>query len=255
MTIIQLISDTHENFGDFIPNSRADLIIHAGDFFKCGPSPLDSIMDFINVCRKQGKDHLIVLGNHDFYMNTIESDSLYDKLKHEGVNCLRSGVKFQYNDWTFVGGTLWSDVSDRENPIKENAARIMVPLFISDFRAICKKDYSGKIELSDIRESYQEHIEWIEKFRNSEKVFVMTHFQPTRKTVDSRFAGNNLNPYFMNEIDLTGFKHWAWGHCHRTIKNTVIDGCSVYCNAFGYSDRYGNSENPDFDPQYLIELE
>ena len=47
--LLQIISDTHSDLSRFIPNPRADLIVHAGDFTKTDDS-LVQIYKFVAKC-------------------------------------------------------------------------------------------------------------------------------------------------------------------------------------------------------------
>ena len=53
-----------------------------------------------------------------------------------------------------------------------------------------------------------------------------------------QFAESPLNPYFINDIDLTRFVYWFAGHTH-TAMDTEIQGCHVVINPMVYPDEIG----------------
>ena len=69
---IQLLSDTHSHLDRFKINKEADLIIHAGDFTN-KLDGINQIVKFSDLCEDHGTPYVIVLGNHDFWNNTIEN--------------------------------------------------------------------------------------------------------------------------------------------------------------------------------------
>ena len=160
-----------------------------------------------------------------------------------------AGKEFKFKDWTFIGDTLFSEFNlpnYNNDFLLDNAY-----YYLSDFKFI-KYNYSSNITPQDYVKLFNEQWSWIESYKNKENVFVITHFLPSIKLEHPDYKNSYLNPYYMSNKDLTGFKHWAAGHSHQTIRN-VIDGCNVYMNAYGYTNgiQWGC---PEFDPNYIIEL-
>lgn len=243
---IQLLSDTHSNLDRFKPHQEVDLIIHAGDF----TSRLDGInqiIDFTNICKKHKKPYVLVLGNHDYYSNTIEDT--FKQLDNYGINYLKIGKEFKFQGWTFIGDTLFTEFNlpSYDNEFLLNNAHY----YLSDFKFI-KYNYSSIIVPQDYIKLFNEQWSWIESYRNKENVFVITHFLPSIKLEHPDYKNSYLNPYYMSNKDLTGFKHYACGHSHQTLR-TNIDGCNIYMNAYGYTNGI-QWECPEFDPNYIIEL-
>ena len=204
---IQLLSDTHSNLDKFKPHKEVDLIIHAGDF----TSRLDGInqiIDFTNICKKHEKPYVLVLGNHDYYSNTIEDT--FKQLDNYDINYLKIGKEFKFQGWTFIGDTLFTEFNlpNYNNEFLLNNAHY----YLSDFRFI-KYNYSSIIVPQDYVKLFNEQWSWIESYRNKENVFVITHFLPSIKLEHPDYKNNYLNPYYMSNKDLTGFKHYACGHC------------------------------------------
>ena len=245
---IQLLSDTHEDLKRFEPSSEVDLIIHAGDFSKSVYNSIEHIVNFTDLCDEHDKEHLIVLGNHDYY-GFVYRDEILKRLDDLEINYLITGKEFKFQDWTFIGDTLFSDFNlpnYNNDFLLDNAY-----YYLSDFKFI-KYNYSSNITPQDYVKLFNEQWSWIESYRNKENVFVITHFLPSIKLEHPDYKNSYLNPYYMSNKDLTGFQHWAVGHSHQTLR-TNIDGCNIYMNAYGYTNGV-EWECPEFDTNYVIEL-
>lgn len=245
---IQLLSDTHSNLDKFKPHKEADLIIHAGDFTSGVGDSIKYISEFAELCKEHEKPYVLVKGNHDYY-GFVYRDEVLKTLDDLEINYLVVGKEFKFKGWTFIGDTLFSDFNlpnYNNDFLLDNAY-----YYLNDFKFI-KYDYSSNITPQDYVKLFNEQWSWIESYRNKENVFVITHFLPSIKLEHPDYKNSYLNPYYMSNKDLTGFKHWAAGHSHQTIRN-VIDGCNVYMNAYGYTNGI-QWECPEFDTDYIIEI-
>ena len=54
-----------------------------------------------------------------------------------------------------------------------------------------------------------------------------------------QYANSPLNPYFINDIDLTGFAYWIAGHTHQAFDG-VQNGCRII-NPLGYPNEHGQN--------------
>lgn len=59
-----------------------------------------------------------------------------------------------------------------------------------------------------------------------------------------------LNPYFINDLDIKGFKLWIAGHTHTSV-DTVVDGCRLVINPLGYPPEQGKN---GFRENLIIEV-
>lgn len=245
---IQLLSDTHEDLKRFKPSSEVDLIIHAGDFSKSLHNSIEHIINFVDICEEYNKDYVIVLGNHDYY-GFVYRDEVIKTLDDLKINYLVVGKEFKFKGWTFIGDTLFSEFNlpNYDNEFLINNAKY----YLSDFHYIGYNSTSLVTPQDYISEFYKQY-KWINSFRNKENIFVITHFVPSVQLIHEQYEQSPLNPYFVNNLNLKGFSHWACGHSHQTIRN-VIDGCNVYMNAYGYTDNI-NWECPEFNENYIIEI-
>ena len=245
---IQLLSDTHSNLDKFKPHKEADLIVHAGDFTSGVGDSIKYISEFAELCKSHNKDYVLVKGNHDYY-GFIYRDEILKRLDELEINYLITGKEFKFKGWTFIGDTLFTEFNlpnyDNEF-IKENAQ-----YYLNDFTHI-RYNPSSMITPQDYISEFYKQYDWINSFRNKENIFVVTHFVPSMELIHPYYADNPLNPYFLNNLDLTGFQHWAVGHSHQTLRKKV-NNCNVYMNAYGYTNGI-QWECPRFDTNYVIEL-
>jgi len=65
-----------------------------------------------------------------------------------------------------------------------------------------------RITPEDYVRLYNEEWAWIRQFRGAADTIVLTHFPPNAACTAPQFAESPLNPYFINDVDLTGFAYW-----------------------------------------------
>lgn len=240
---IQLISDTHGYLNRFTPHQDADLVIHAGDFTVYHDKDCQQIRQFVQRCEQYHKPYVLVLGNHDYYGHQL-GINLPRLLKAQGVNVLYRGEVFEFGGVRFIGDTLWTDFDLYGTPLDKDWW--LYYQNIPDFAFILDISHEQMID------EHQKAVEFFEQYRHQKDVFVVSHFVPCASLLEQKFANSTLNPYFINNLSVKGFEHWACGHTHRTHR-TLVDGCHLYINASGYQSG-ADLECVDFDETYLIEL-
>ena len=244
---IQILSDTH-NF-EFSINQEADLVIHAGDF----SNGLSGVYHFIKKCKDNNKDFIFCLGNHDYYGQKY-SEVIDTFLKDYPENFLCENNSIIKLGKTFVGGTLFSNFREnKDKPSIVKSSRKIAKECINDFRIIMFKDHL--ISPRNYRDIFNKTYKNILKYKDQEDVIVVTHFPPHVSCLDPYWGSHPeakyLNPYFINNIDVSGFKYWFAGHTHTAV-DTVVDDCRLIINPFGYPSEQlkGNG----FVPKKIIEL-
>lgn len=246
---IQLISDTHNCLTRFVPHPCADLVVHAGDFVRLGRDDCDRhIDDFVAMCQQADKPYVLVLGNHDYYDKVIGLS--YPKaLESRGINVLYRGKEFVFGGMTFVGDTLWTDFGGFGELSLADLGCIYRGIL--DFSSILAQ---GGLDFEHFISEHQQTVAFLEQYRHRDDVFVITHFPPCLAMIQEKFKDSPFNPYYINNLDMTGFAYWACGHVHYTDRRTQ-DGCQLYVNASGYQSLDGRVECPDFDPAFLIKCQ
>jgi len=239
---IQLVTDTH-GYNYVSINPEADLVIHAGD----AGNGLESLILFAKQVKELNKPVLIIPGNHDLWnSDVLEVKQIFNDL---GINYLDHDTIYEQDGITFVGGTLFSNFRQNvvdpwiHDQIKENFS------CITDFRAIALNNKA--ITPADYVTLFNKTLNNINKYRGQEDVVVVTHFPPNPECSHPIFSREDLpSGYFTNNIDITGFKLWLFGHTHFNM-DQEIQGCRLISNAYGYpGELLGNSYNPDL----LIEV-
>ena len=141
---IALASDLHLEFGPITLNNdeNADVLVLAGDicvaahFKEAGPTYTKHLAKeyrqfFDHVC-KEFPQVIYILGNHESYSGDVAHT--YNILKHHldyaNLHILEKET-WTYQDWTFVGGTLWTDMN-REDPL----TLMHVKSGMNDFREV-----------------------------------------------------------------------------------------------------------------------
>lgn len=238
---LQILSDTHNS--DYTLSQEADVIIHAGDF----SNSLDGAITFAESCQKINKDFIFVLGNHDYYNSNYEN--IMDFLKQNYPDhALRDNHCIQIKDKTFVGGTLFTNF--RANTVAQTSPSIWqqykkdAELCIYDFQQIMTGQENRPITADDYVILFQKYYNNIMKYKNKKDVVVVTHFPPHLACLDPYWGhhpvASALNPYFINDLDIRGFKLWISGHTHTAI-DTIVDGCRLVINPLGYPQEQGKN--------------
>lgn len=98
---------------------------------------------------------------------------------------------------------------------------------------------------------FRKEAEWL---KSTQADVIVTHFPPFLESVHSKFAGNQFNPYFVNDME-TFVKEqfsvkpqiWIHGHTHSTF-DYKIDTIRVVSNPIGYP---GENQHIPFRPKRI----
>ena len=77
----------------------------------------------------------------------------------------------------------------------------------------------------------------VEEYKDK-PLIIMTHFAPSPYSLDPKYAGSPLNPFFASNLNEFIISHpqirlWAHGHCHN-ISDYILGQTRVVCCPFGY---------------------
>ncbi len=90
--------------------------------------------------------------------------------------------------------------------------------------------------------------------KETEKVVVITHFPPSKKSAEKAYIGSNRSAYWVNSYDyLFNLKPtiWIYGHIHESKEYFIESGTRVLCNPRGNVKKVVNNE---FNPGFVIEI-
>jgi predicted phosphodiesterase len=197
-----------------------DIALLAGDLSNGSKDLLLWINDkFKNL----GKQLIIVYGNHDYYHQDI--DEMHEWALEKGLKVLHSNVTYEVNGYTFVGGTGFTNFQlYSSDPIVVDKYKIQAQAGITDFKWI---GYKGKaVTPNDYVTMFNQSWNYIQQFRHKEKVVVMTHFPLSIECLDPHYDTDqfhNLNPYFINNVDLSGFPIVIAGHTHTCVDKIITN--------------------------------
>ena len=254
MTKIHLHSDLHLEVAD-IDLPGGDLLILAGDiavadYFDRPNSKYGE--RFINFFQRVGRDYnqvLYVPGNHEHYRgNLSRSIAKIQSTLPKNVFLADRGV-FQYNDWTFLIATLWTDFN-KGNPITLS----IINGALNDFRLIRIGDDFDRFRPALALIEHNQTKEWLTntlKHYTDKKVFVITHHAPSFFSIVEKYKhdfhmnggyASDLSDLILNNPQI---KYWAHGHIHAP-QNYKIGDTTIIANPRGYAEHEKTGHNVNF---------
>lgn len=220
---IGLFSDLHlefsKNWHDILTRVAetahgVDLLINAGDTHHVA-GVREDVKDFF---KKKGFNYLSVGGNHDFYGNH------FDDVLNQHREFTIDGVKV-------VTSVMWTDFSN--DPLSEWKAHRS----INDFRLI------NGVSTNAMKHEFNTTLDFIAEVKPD---LVVTHFGCHYLSVNDKWKGDDLNPYFCpNALDYVTHKPKVWlhGHIHMPMEYEH-EGTRVYANPYGYPrETYANIDH------------
>lgn len=254
---IQYLSDLHLESRAFTLKVRddADVLVLAGDI----ATSKSSVRFEKLLSQTKSVPTILIYGNHEFYNNSME-----DAKRERIAICKRyPNVALLDDSWAtvhgvqFIGTTLWSDFKlpftaagrCESNP---ELAMLLAQNGISDFAKI---GYQGRYFIPQDAAYLHERARHLIELRRLSPwpTVVVSHFLPSPLSIDPKFQGSTLNPYFASNCeDLMGgdVKAWIHGHTHASC-SYLVNGTRVVCNPRGYTYK----ENPAFDSQSYLDID
>jgi len=186
---------------------------------------------------------LMIAGNHEAYGSSFSAVHTYLKgLEKEYPNFhYLNNDSITIKNTEFFGGTMFTNL---EGEHTEFLCRQQLP----DFSVITKlAKYSGDdMPNWDKRWTPKDHRtehmifcealkEWKANYGPDTKKVVISHFLPSPKAVAPHFAGSELNPYFIQDMEhyMESIDLWLFGHTHTSF-DFRIDKTRLVSNPYGY---------------------
>lgn len=243
---ILTLSDIHFEFG--WPNSASfvstldpdnvDVVILAGDI--CTYSQIMDVLTLI--CKRFSGSHVLwVHGNHEYYGRTRDeliARSQEAMRQNKNLTWLNNNVA-TIGDQRFLGSTLW---------FPNSPSNVFYKSYIYDFKIIPELQnwvYDESLYAKN----------FLERELNEGDV-VITHHLPSKRSVSPRFANDQLNRFFLHDVeDLIVKKKpklWIHGHTHDSFDYTINESQTrVICNPRGY---YPDDLNPEFNKDMIVKI-
>jgi len=278
---INVVSDIHLEFGPIeIKNTEgADALILSGDI--CVAADLlhkddlnnksRKIHDFFEMCSKEFKNVIYIVGNHEHYNGDFQRTIPHLKqfLGHlDNLHILDKEI-VTIDDVTFIGGTLWTDMNKEDGITLYHMSSMM-----NDFIKVSNGKIQNGIQAEDDKPYYRikrltpedvvfdhksmlEYIRIIVEGKQDQKFVVVGHHAPSKLSTKPKYQDD----YIMNggySSDLSEFildhpqiKMWTHGHTHDTF-DYMIGSTRVVCNPRGYIKYEQRAD--EFDPNIIFEV-
>lgn len=269
---IAIASDIHLEFGDIdiVNDSQADVLILSGDI--CVAADLDMrdrrqtemgfarhrserFHDFFERCTQNFPHVIYIMGNHEYYHSDFATalGEMRRKLAHlSNLYILEREIKV-INDVTFIGGTLWTDMNNRDELTLYHMRTMM-----NDFRVIQNSgvpvhfrtqdgEFKTRVAKFSPEDAVTEHVKMKEYIqvvtaflgKNPNKYVVVGHHAPSRRSTHEMYAHDTImNGGYSSDMDQfieerPEIKLWTHGHTHHPFDYT-IGQTRVICNPRGY---------------------
>jgi len=255
-------SDLHLEFGDLdLPNRDAvDVLILGGDICIVrdigrpdGGNPLKEsekslmVKQFFQRASERFPHVIMIMGNHehyhgDFAKTQITLQAWFDEAGLDNIHLLEKST-WQYEDWLFIGGTLWTDFNGGD-PLTFNHAKFGMSDFtvtknsgVPYYKFLPEHAFADHVRM-------RRYIEAVirsrrEQGEHSNRVIVVGHHSPSRQSTHERYRDDHLmngcysstmDEFILDRPEIALFTH---GHTHEDF-DYHIGATRIVCNPRGY---------------------
>ena len=295
---IALASDVHLEFGQLEINNteNADVLILSGDI--CVAKDLNDRADvnilgeshksnryhaFFQKCSEEFKHVVYIAGNHEHYHGDFAESipRIREKLTYlPNIHFLDKEV-VTFDDVTFIGGTLWTDMN-KEDPntlysikgymndyrIIKNSNRevhFKTPIYgtkedgSTDYTTVVSYEFNTRVATFSPEDSVEDHkalLKFIDEttIGAQEKFVVVGHHAPSKLSTKPQYEKDVMvNGAYSSDLsefilDRPQIKAWTHGHTHHKF-DYMIGSTRIICNPRGYIDYERDAEF--FELQYF----
>lgn len=209
-----------------------EVLILAGDIgeFKCFREHY--FLKFFNLISDMFKEVILIKGNHELYRNYWNLDENIREFYSNWSNFhyLEKDV-FSYEGKTFIGTTLWSDMSNTSKQDQES-----IELFgLNDYRYI-HKGHNKKIKCKDTHSEFLKSCEFLKESILPGSI-VITHHLPSFLSINKQFENDPLNVCYASSLDDLILEkkpaYWVSGHTHLPV-DYILGETRMLGNPLGY---------------------
>lgn len=275
---IAVASDVHLEFGPIVfeNSGGADVLILSGDICVAkdllehdSPMPTEKsqkLHDFFYNCCNKFPHVVYIVGNHEHYhydfAHTVKD--LKKNLKYlPNLQILDKESWTLFDEVTFIGGTLWTDMNKEDPLTLWHIGRAM-----NDFR--CVKNSANQVgfwvENDGQRErkyrdssftpedavkdhrAMVDYIRTVVEGKHDHKFVVVGHHAPSRLSIHPRYKEEALmNGGYSSSLDefildRPQIKLWTHGHTHEVF-DYMIGTTRIVCNPRGYINYEARADN------------
>ena len=282
---IALASDVHLEFGQLEINNteNADVLILSGDI--CVAKDLNDRADinilgeshksnryhvFFQKCSEEFKHVIYIAGNHEHYHGDYAKSipRIREKLAYLPNIHFLDKEFVTFDDVTFIGGTLWTDMN-KEDPntlysikgymndyrIIENSDELVhfkTPVYGAkegggtDYDNIVSQEFHTRSARFTPEDSVKDHkalLKFIDETTAGvqEKFVVVGHHSPSKLSTKPQYEKDVMvNGAYSSDLtefilDRPQIKAWTHGHTHHKF-DYMIGSTRIVCNPRGYID-------------------
>lgn len=228
---LALTSDTHFEFGSQRPitlDRDVDVLVLAGDIDRWDRVPARAEQ----IANGHARHIVFVPGNHEYYGQRM------DKVHFEETETFHPLLDsiFTLDGVKFAGGTLWTDYAlDGNAPL----SMLQAENGLNDHRRIQMGATHGYRKFKPI-DAVVLHRKTRDFIMKSGADIVVTHHAPTARSVNAKYAGDNLNPAYASNLPALVGRLWIHGHMHDPC-DYMAGETRVVANPWGYP---GERSNP-----------
>jgi len=154
----------------------------------------------------------------------------------------------------FLGATLWTDFRLLGDDTRQAAMPVM-----NDYKRIRLAGMGfRKLRAADTAMFHAQQKAWLARelaqpFEG--RSVVISHMAPSLLSVDDAFGSEGCSPAYASRLDDLAAQAdlWVHGHIHAS-RDYRIGPCRVVANPCGYKTRSGTPQNPQFNPNFIVDL-
>lgn len=260
-----ILSDLHhELWRDEAPQgdlalSRPDAVILAGDIDTGSRAVAWAATAFADL------PVLYVHGNHEGYGHHL------DKVRQElrAACAATPNVHFLDADThvftdqaggkvRFLGATLWTDFRLLGDDTRQAAMRDAEAV-MNDYKRIRLANMGfRKLRAADTAMFHAQQKAWLARELAQPfdgRTVVVSHMAPSLRSVDDAYGSEGCSPAYASRLDDLAAQADLWVHGHIHVSRDYrIGPCRVVANPCGYKTRGGTPQNPQFNPNFIVEL-